>query len=172
LPVAVNLPAGTFSRGDLVSEIRRVLVDTGLPPALLELELTESAMVDDPQRAIEVFGELKALGVSIAIDDFGTGYSSLAHLRRFPIDVLKIDRSFVTNLGASDDELVIVSSIIGLAKSLRLKTVAEGIERESQATILRDLGCDQLQGYLFGRPLAPVDFLDRATKGRGRSVAA
>jgi diguanylate cyclase (GGDEF)-like protein/PAS domain S-box-containing protein len=159
LPVAVNLPAGAFAQGNVAQDVRAALADTGLPPALLELELTESAMVDDPQRAFDVFTELKALGVRILIDDFGTGYSSLAYLQRLPIDVLKIDRSFIVNLNASDDERVIVSTIIGLARSLKLRTVAEGIERETQRDILRDLGCDEFQGYLFGRPMAAEGFL-------------
>lgn len=168
LPVAVNLPAGTFTRRDLVRDVLQALADTGLPPHLLELELTESAMVDDPQLAIDVLGELKRHGVRTAIDDFGTGYSSLAYLRRFPIDVLKIDRSFVANLGTSDDELAIVTSIVGLARSLRLKTVAEGIENERQATILRGLGCDMFQGYLYGRPLPAAEFIERAAGSAAR----
>lgn len=161
LPVSVNLPASSFTRADLLSQVRRVLLETGLPAELLELELTESAMIDDPQRVSDICGELKAMGVRVAIDDFGTGYSSLAYLRRLPVDTLKIDRSFVSSLHVSDDDLVIVSSIIGLAKNLRLTIVAEGVERDSQVDALRKLGCDQLQGFLFSRPLPADEFAQR-----------
>ena len=162
LPVAVNLPAGAFARCDVVGDVRRALSNTGLQPELLELELTESAIIDDPQQAIDVLRELKALGIRLSIDDFGTGYSSLAYLRRLPVDTVKIDRSFVADINASDDELVIVTSIIALAGSLRLNTIAEGIEREAQAQVLRDLGCRQLQGFLFARPMEPSALLAMA----------
>jgi EAL domain-containing protein (putative c-di-GMP-specific phosphodiesterase class I) len=130
-----------------------VLASTGLSPELLTLELTESVLMQDAEAAIAMLAELKSLGVRLAIDDFGTGYSSLNYLRRFPIDELKIDRSFVASLDDGPTQSAVVLSILRLSETLQLETVAEGIEEPSQLAVLRDLGADLGQGYLFARPL-------------------
>ncbi|GGC02175.1 bifunctional diguanylate cyclase/phosphodiesterase [Pseudoduganella buxea] len=153
LRVAVNLSARQFAQRDLVQSVARVLADTGLPPHLLELELTESLFVDDVAQAVTLLHQLKALGVGLAIDDFGTGYSSLSYLRTFPIDVLKIDRSFVGQIAVDTDQAAIVISIIALAHNLQLKVIAEGVETAGQRDFLRAHGCDEVQGYFFSRPV-------------------
>jgi EAL domain-containing protein (putative c-di-GMP-specific phosphodiesterase class I) len=158
LRVAVNLSARQFTQKALEQSIAGMLAEVGLPPRLLELELTESMVMSDVEHAITILRNLKALGVHIAIDDFGTGYSSLAYLRRFPIDVLKIDQSFVKDLTVDADDAAIVRSIISLAHSLRLKVIAEGVETTEQLAFLRAHGCDQMQGYLFSRPLDAAAF--------------
>jgi EAL domain-containing protein (putative c-di-GMP-specific phosphodiesterase class I) len=151
--VAVNLSARQFYQQDLVATIADVLLETGLPPHLLELELTESMMMTDAAQSAEILGRLKALGVHLSIDDFGTGYSSLSYLKRFPIDLLKIDQSFVRDITVDPDDAAIVTSIISLAHSLRLEVIAEGVETEAQLAYLRTHGCDCMQGYYFSRPV-------------------
>jgi len=151
--VAVNLSARQFYQQDLVATIKSVLEETGIAPHLLELELTESMMMNDVEHAVKIMNELKALGVHLSIDDFGTGYSSLAYLKRFPIDLLKIDRSFVRDITVDPDDAAIVLSIISLAHSLRLKVIAEGVETEAQLAYLQEHGCDYMQGYYFSKPL-------------------
>ncbi len=158
LRLAVNLSARQFRQGGLLQSVREILAVTGLEPRFLELELTESMMMQDVDQAIATMGKLKALGLQLSIDDFGTGYSSLAHLRHFPIDVLKIDKSFVSDILYSADDAAIVQAIIALAHSLRLKVIAEGVETAQQLAFLRQHGCDQMQGYLFSRPLAAPAF--------------
>ncbi len=157
LPIAVNVSAAQFHGGDLVAEVKRVLDETGLEGQYLELELTESMLMDK-----DVVGEalagLRALGVRITIDDFGTGYSSLAYLQRYPIDKLKIDRSFIDDLGADADDRAIATAIINLAKTLRLTVLAEGVERPEQLDFLRAHGCDEFQGYLAGKPTPAEEF--------------
>jgi diguanylate cyclase (GGDEF)-like protein/PAS domain S-box-containing protein len=155
--VAVNLSARQFYQQDLVRTVNAALQDTGLPPELLEIELTESLVMTDVDRAIAVLRGLKALGVHIAIDDFGTGYSSLSYLKRFPIDVLKIDQSFVRDITTDADDAAIVSSIISLAHSLRLEVIAEGVETAEQLAYLREHGCEQVQGFYFSQPLPPEE---------------
>lgn len=151
--VAVNLSARQFYQHDLVATIEDVLDETGIAPHLLELELTESMMLTDVENAVAIMRSLKALGVHLSIDDFGTGYSSLSYLKRFPIDLLKIDRSFVSDVTADADDAAIVRSIISLAHSLRLKVIAEGVETEGQFAYLQRHGCDYMQGYFYSRPL-------------------
>ncbi|TWI69978.1 PAS domain S-box-containing protein/diguanylate cyclase (GGDEF)-like protein [Pseudoduganella lurida] len=158
LRVAVNLSARQFTQPDLVDDVARVLAETGLPPASLELELTESLFVDDVARAVDLLHQLKALGVALSIDDFGTGYSSLSYLRTFPIDVLKIDRSFVNDIASDGDDAAIVVSIIALAHNLKLRVIAEGVETAAQLDFLREHGCDEMQGYHFSRPLPVAEF--------------
>jgi EAL domain-containing protein (putative c-di-GMP-specific phosphodiesterase class I) len=158
LRVAVNLSARQFTQKALAQSIADVLRATGLAPHLLELELTESMVMNDVDSAVTILGTLKNLGVQIAIDDFGTGYSSLSYLRRFPIDVLKIDQSFVNDLAIDPDAAAIVAAVITLAHSLRLEVIAEGVETLEQLDFLRDHGCDQMQGYYFGRPLNAAEF--------------
>ena len=153
LHTAINLSARQFAETDLVQVIAAALMRSGLPPSSLEIELTESLVMADVDHAIGVLRELKTLGVQLSIDDFGTGYSSLSYLKRFPIDVLKIDRSFVNDITTDSDDAAIVSSIISLAHSLRLKVVAEGVETAEQLEYLRQHGCDLMQGYYFSKPL-------------------
>ena len=156
LRIAVNLSARQFSDPDLLTSIAQALEQTGLPPANLEIELTESLFMSDVDLAVELLHGMKALGVTLSIDDFGTGYSSLSYLRRFPIDVLKIDRSFVTDIASEADDRAIVISIIALAHNLKLRVIAEGVETLGQLDFLRGHGCDEMQGFYFSRPL-PAD---------------
>jgi diguanylate cyclase (GGDEF)-like protein/PAS domain S-box-containing protein len=158
LRMAVNLSARQFTQPDLAERIAEVLEETGLPPACLELELTESVFMNDVAQAVGLLHNLKALGVTLSIDDFGTGYSSLSYLRSLPIDVLKIDRSFVNDIATDEDDEAIVVSIIALAHNLKLRVVAEGVESREQLEYLRRHDCDQIQGYYFSRPVAPLQF--------------
>jgi diguanylate cyclase (GGDEF)-like protein/PAS domain S-box-containing protein len=158
LRVAVNLSARQFTGKDLLASVAGALDESGLAPRYLELELTESMVMSDVDSAITILRRLKELGVHIAIDDFGTGYSSLSYLRRFPIDVLKIDQSFVSDIALGADGAAIVVSIISLAHSLRLKVIAEGVETAGQLAFLHEHGCDEVQGYLFSRPVGALAF--------------
>ncbi|WIM06518.1 MAG: PAS domain S-box protein [Candidatus Nitricoxidivorans perseverans] len=151
--MAVNVSALQFEHGDLVATVQAVLAETGLPAERLELEVTESVLMHDPAAASRILESLKSMGVSIAVDDFGTGYSSLSYLRRFPVDVLKIDRSFVAEIGADADAAAIVHAIVSMAHVLGIHVVAEGIETPEQQDYLRDCHCDLAQGYLTGRPV-------------------
>ena len=169
--VKVNLSARQISHPDLVGTVERVLRDTELPAGRLTLEITESALMHDARSALRVLRALKDLGVSLAIDDFGTGYSSLSYLQRFPLDVLKVDKSFVSELGVDPGGAGIVSAVLGLAKSLGLEVVAEGVETDAQLTELRRLGCDFAQGYLFSRPVPAAEFA-RLVAGRAAAAAA
>ncbi len=162
LVVAVNLSAQQFRRGDIVDTVRRALARSGVPPALLELELTESLLLQDTAGVMETLHSLKRLGVLLSIDDFGTGYSSLAYLKKLAVDKLKIDQSFVRDLSVDADDEAIVKAVIQLGHALQLHVVAEGVETESQLAFLRRHGCDQAQGYLITRPLPAADFRDFA----------
>jgi len=153
MAIAVNLSARQFQQQNLTRQVAAVLKDTGLSPHLLELELTESLMMHSPEEAIRTLDQLRALGVRVSIDDFGTGYSSLSYLKRFPIDKLKIDRSFVQEIAAGHGDEAIVIAIITLAHSLNLQVVAEGVETDRQLAFLRAHQCDSLQGHLFYPPL-------------------
>jgi EAL domain-containing protein (putative c-di-GMP-specific phosphodiesterase class I)/CheY-like chemotaxis protein len=153
LPVAVNLSSRQFQQADLDIRIAKIVRDTGVDPKLLELELTESLLMDDPLQAERTLQTLKGYGMRLSVDDFGTGYSSLAYLKRFPLDALKIDRAFIRDCISDPDDATIALAIIGLAHSLKLKVVAEGVETEAQLNFLRSHGCDQIQGYYFARPL-------------------
>jgi len=157
LPISVNVSAAQFHRGDLVAEVKRVLEQTGLEGRYLELELTESMLMDKDVVGAALAG-LRALGVKITIDDFGTGYSSLSYLKRLPIDKLKIDRSFIDDLGTDADDRAIAIAIINLAKTLKLTALAEGVERQEQLDFLRAHGCDEFQGYLAGNPVPAEEF--------------
>jgi len=158
LRVAVNVSPRQFKSGDLVGFVEDTLRQTGVAAESLELEITEGMMMDDVERASATLARLKELGVSIAIDDFGTGYSSLAYLKRFPVHRLKVDQSFVRGLTTDRDDAAIVKAVIQLGHSLRLKVIAEGVETDEQLAALRDLGCDEAQGYLFCRPVPPDEF--------------
>jgi diguanylate cyclase (GGDEF)-like protein len=154
--VAVNLSARQFLDGGLVIEIAHALAQTGLPPDLLELEITESMMMAQPERAAETLLEIRSMGVHISIDDFGTGYSSLARLKKFPIGSVKIDRSFIRDVADDPDDASIVSAVIAMAHNLRLNVVAEGVETAEQFAFLRERNCDEVQGYLVSRPVPPA----------------
>jgi diguanylate cyclase (GGDEF)-like protein/PAS domain S-box-containing protein len=158
LRVAVNLSARQFAHDDLHASIVRALEETGLAPELLELEITESLTMENPEHAAALLKKLKALGVRLAIDDFGTGYSSLGYLKRFPIDTVKIDRSFIRDIPHDEDDVAITQAVIAMAHSLRLKVIAEGVETGEQLAFLRAHGCDEAQGYLFGAPMLADDF--------------
>ncbi len=152
--VAVNVSSRLFSRGDLDRQVAQVLSETGLDPVFLELEVTESAVMEDPEQAIEQLHRLRELGLSLAIDDFGTGYSSLLRLKSMPVQKLKIDQGFVAGLPGDDDDIAIVRAVIALASSLGMHVLAEGIEHASQASFLLSNGCQLGQGYWFARPMA------------------
>ncbi|CAN1604684.1 diguanylate cyclase [Pseudomonas mediterranea] len=151
--VSVNISARQFSDGQLGTRIANILRSTGLSPACLELELTESILMREVSEAMQILAGLKNLGLSIAVDDFGTGYSSLNYLKQFPIDVLKIDRTFVDGLPSGEQDAQIARAIIAMAHSLNLAVIAEGVETHEQLDFLREHGCDEVQGYLFGRPM-------------------
>lgn len=156
--VAVNLSPRQFRQADLVERIAAILAETGADPAGLELEITESAAMHNPDEAVAALRRLRAMGVSLAIDDFGTGYSSLSHLKRFPIDTLKIDRSFVQGIPGDGDDTAIVRAIVAMAGGLRLAVLAEGVESEAQRAFLETLGCASAQGWLYGRPQPAAAF--------------
>jgi predicted signal transduction protein with EAL and GGDEF domain len=151
--IAVNISAKQFGQANLVSQIGQILSETGLAPEALRLELTESVTMRDEERTTRILSELRKLGVCLCIDDFGTGYSSLSYLRRFALDILKIDRSFVTDMLNNGESQEIVKTILSLGRNLRMKVVAEGVETREQMTLLKSLGCEFAQGYLFSRPL-------------------
>ena len=153
VPVAVNLSAIEFRQRNLVQDITAILAASGLAPQYLEIELTESVLMEPGDAAFETLAALKALGVMLSIDDFGTGYSSLAYLKRYPIDKLKIDRSFVHDIPGDGDDVAITTAIVQMARSLKLLTVAEGVETPDQVALLQKLGCDEYQGYLISRPV-------------------
>jgi diguanylate cyclase (GGDEF)-like protein/PAS domain S-box-containing protein len=157
LPIAVNLSARQFQQQDLCAVIGKMLHEHGVAARFIELEITESAAMQNPQASIATLQELKAMGLRLAIDDFGTGYSSLSYLKRLPVDTVKIDRSFVTDLATNPDDASIAQAIITMAHTLSLKVVAEGVETASQLSFLSAHGCDQMQGYYFSKPLPEGD---------------
>ncbi len=163
--MSVNLSPRQFKDPMLLDDIADVLQQTGMAPELLELEITESMIAHNLEQAAEMAAAIKRLGVRLAIDDFGTGYSSLAQLKRFPIDTLKVDRSFIRDLDDSDDDRVIAQTIISLGKALDVSVVAEGVETEAQYTFLRDNACDEMQGYYFGKPCHPDAFAEHLSGG-------
>lgn len=165
---SVNLSPAQFRQGDIVATVRDALTESGLPSDCLTLEITEGTLMHDPAETEALLGRLRELGVSISVDDFGTGYSSLAYLKRFPLSTLKIDRSFVSELDRDANDLAIVSAILGLAKELDLKVVAEGVETEAQLAILAGKGCDMIQGYLLGRPVSAEEFTNKIGSGEWR----
>ncbi|MFI4939338.1 MAG: EAL domain-containing protein [Burkholderiales bacterium] len=158
VPVAVNLSAVQFKRGQVLQTIGDAIRVSGLETRHIEFELTESVVMSDPAAAANILQALKEMGVKLSLDDFGTGYSSLAYLKRFPFDIVKIDRAFVTDITSNPEDAAIASAIIGIAHSLRMKVVAEGVETEEQLKFLRNSRCDEMQGYFFSRPIPAVDF--------------
>jgi diguanylate cyclase (GGDEF)-like protein/PAS domain S-box-containing protein len=161
VPVAVNVSAVQFRQENFSKLIDRVLRETGLAPEYLELELTESLLLSNADVMFSVLRDLRAMGLKLAIDDFGTGYSSLSYLRRFPVGKLKIDRSFIRDVAVNPDDAAITTAIIGMAKSLNLKVIAEGVEDEAQVSFLRAHQCDESQGYYFSKPLAVDKVADK-----------
>jgi EAL domain-containing protein (putative c-di-GMP-specific phosphodiesterase class I) len=153
--VAVNLSPLQFRSGNLLSIVTDALRHSGLPPRRLELEITETLLLEKSAQVLATLHALRALGVRISMDDFGTGYSSLSYLRSFPFDKIKIDQSFVRDVAAAGESSLIVRAIIGLSRSLGMQTTAEGVETEEQLARLRAEGCDEVQGYLFGMPSLP-----------------
>jgi EAL domain-containing protein (putative c-di-GMP-specific phosphodiesterase class I) len=157
LRIAVNISARQFKQDTFVDLVKSILDESALPPACLELELTESTIMEHASRNIQALQDLKNLGVKLSIDDFGTGYSSLSYLKHFPIDRLKIDRSFVREISTDGDDAAIVEAIIVMAHTLKLDVVAEGVEEEEQLKFLNSRKCDMFQGYLLSRPLSVTD---------------
>jgi EAL domain-containing protein (putative c-di-GMP-specific phosphodiesterase class I) len=165
IAVSVNVSANQLSRSNFVDRVRRLLQETGIDPTLIELEVTESVIIEGGGEAQEALHQLAALGVGIAIDDFGTGYSGLAYLKRLPIDTVKIDQSFVRDLTVDPEDAAIVTAIVAMARSLGVDVIAEGVETEEQLEELKRLGCHRAQGYLLARPMtasAAIKFLDRS----------
>jgi EAL domain-containing protein (putative c-di-GMP-specific phosphodiesterase class I) len=158
--VAVNLPAGPFIDGTLMRSVREALEATGIDPASLELEITESMMVGNVRNARAILSGLRKMGIRIAIDDFGTGYSSLSQLKTLPVDIIKIDRAFITDVPGDEIDEAIAIAIIAMGKSMRATVVAEGVEMEAQLDFLRVRGCDQIQGYYFSKPLPAGQFAE------------
>ncbi|MEK7207620.1 MAG: EAL domain-containing protein [Pseudomonadota bacterium] len=159
LRISVNLSMRQFRSGSLIASVQRALADSGLPPHCLELELTESVLVEDTEQALDLMRELKKIGVYLSIDDFGTGYSSLNYLRHFPIDLLKIDGSFIRDVNRSQSDAAITTAIAAMAKSLGLGILAEGVETREQVRFLRTIGCHEMQGFLFSKPVPGERFL-------------
>ncbi len=160
LRVAVNVSGHQLRQHNLISIVKNVLNETGLPPEWLEIEITESVIMQHAEKNIQTLRELKDLGIQIAIDDFGTGYSSLNYLKRFPIDKLKIDRSFISDLSTDSDDMAITTAIIAVAHSLKLKVIAEGVETAEQLKFLKNKQCDEIQGYYFHRPMPVKAFAE------------
>jgi len=164
VPVAVNLSPKQFRRRDLDAQIGDALARAGLSAEFLELEITESCLMENPEDAVRVMRNLRSAGLRISIDDFGTGYSSLSYLTRLPLSALKIDRSFVRDADSSAESASIVRAVIDMAQNLRLTVIAEGVETEQQAGFLRRHGCDQAQGYFYGRPVAAEKIGERLVR--------
>jgi diguanylate cyclase len=156
----VNCSALNLGREELLKEVRDALSSSGVAAQRLELEVTENALMGNINRAVALLQQIRELGVSLSIDDFGTGYSSLAYLKRLPLDTLKIDRSFIQDVPASRQDMEIIQAVIGMAHTLHLKVVAEGVETPQQLAFLQEHGCDYLQGYLLSRPLPLLQLLD------------
>lgn len=168
--MGVNISALQFQRQDLPRLVEELLLKNGIQPEFLELEITESAIMEDVERTIQTLNRISALGVKLSIDDFGTGYSSLSYLRRFPVKTLKIDRSFVNSLGENDSDAAIVHAIIAMAHSLKLNVIAEGLETGVQLSIMHQLRCNEMQGFLFSRPLPAEEMTELLRLGKRLQV--
>jgi len=171
LRMAVNVSARHFRQADFVARVIQILNETGLDPGYLELELTETSIMQNAETGSQLLEQIRELGVKVAIDDFGTGYSSLSYLKRLPIDTVKLDRSFVTGASTDPDDAALVMAVVTLAHNLRLKVIAEGVETEEQLKFLRLLRCDEGQGYFFARPAA-ADLIEPIITGGGFAAQA
>ena len=167
----MNLSARQFEQPNLVEVVSQILEETGLEASYLELEVTESFLMGDVQRSVNTLEQLRELGISLALDDFGTGYSSLNYLKRFPVTMLKIDRSFVQDVTSNPDSAAVTDAIIALAKSLRLNITAEGIETQEQLEYLQRRGCEEGQGFYFSRPV-PADAIAQMLKESSQQMEA
>jgi EAL domain-containing protein (putative c-di-GMP-specific phosphodiesterase class I)/ActR/RegA family two-component response regulator len=172
LTVAVNLSARQFRLKEITATIGQILRETGLDPRYLELEITESLVMQNVDRVTATLKELRGMGIPVAMDDFGTGYSSLSYLKRFPFDTLKIDQSFVRDITSDPDSAAIAKTVIAMAHSLHLKVVAEGVETEGQLQYLRSHACDEMQGYYFSRPVPAAEFGEMLRGGRQLQLVA
>ena len=173
LRTAVNISGGQFRQQNFVEMVAAILKDSGLEASCLELELTESMVMTNASATVELLRELKSMGVSLSIDDFGTGYSSLSYLKHFPIDRVKIDRSFVRDIASNPDDAAIAGAIIVMSHSMNLKVTAEGVEHQDQLDILSSHGCDEIQGFLLTPPLTAEEltrFLDRTKPDKGSAL--
>jgi diguanylate cyclase (GGDEF)-like protein/PAS domain S-box-containing protein len=170
LQIAVNLSPAQFMHGDVVSLVHSILLETGLAPGRLELEITEGVLIEDFDRGLALLRRLKALGVRISMDDFGSGYSSLSYLQAFPFDKIKIDRAFVINVGRNPQSAAIIRAVIGLCHGLEMSVVAEGVETEEQLRFLADEGCDAVQGYFLGKPLPIANYSALIGRGGGNTM--
>jgi EAL domain-containing protein (putative c-di-GMP-specific phosphodiesterase class I) len=168
--VGVNLSPSQFQSTDLATVVAETLETTGLTPSLLELEVTEDILLLDEERVLDTFSRIRALGARIVFDDFGTGYASLSYLKKFPLDGLKIDRTFVLELLADSGDAAIVGSTIGLSRQLGLSVIAEGIENRATADLLISMGCEEGQGYFFGRPM-PAQAFESKFRAAGEATA-
>jgi EAL domain-containing protein (putative c-di-GMP-specific phosphodiesterase class I) len=156
--MAVNISGRQLEKREVLGAVANALINTQVPADHLELEITESVVMENAEDMISVFHELKKMNVHLAIDDFGTGYSSLAYLKRFPVDTIKVDRSFIQDIPGDSEDVAIVTGVIAMAKGLGLKVVAEGVENVSQQEFLKEKGCDYIQGYYLSEPLPPDEF--------------
>ena len=166
LTLSVNLSSVQFRQADLPERVSAILWEARMPPDLLELELTEGTAMANPESAVAVMNDLHARGIRMSIDDFGTGYSSLSYLKKFKINKIKIDQSFVRDITSDPDDKAIVGAIIKMADNLNMATLAEGVETQAQLDYLREQGCNQVQGYFFSRPLPPDQFIEFVEENR------
>ncbi|MFZ6673128.1 putative bifunctional diguanylate cyclase/phosphodiesterase [Undibacterium sp. Xuan67W] len=165
--IAVNISAIEFRRHDFIDVVRAILTETGLRPECLQLEITESVLMREAESSIAILKQLKDMGVQLAVDDFGTGYSSLSYLNQFPIDVLKIDKSFVHDIGSVKGNGIIASAVIAMGNSLKQKVIAEGVEDQAQLVFLKEQNCEEGQGYIFCHPVAAEKFTTLLRRGVG-----
>jgi EAL domain-containing protein (putative c-di-GMP-specific phosphodiesterase class I)/ActR/RegA family two-component response regulator len=172
VPVGINVAAPQFAQQHIDQLVMRAIEAADIEAHTLDLELTESLSMADPQASVPLMHQLKTIGVSLSIDDFGTGYSNLAYLRRFPIDTLKIDQSFVAHLASGPEELAIAAAIVGLARALDIRSLAEGVETKAQLRLLASLGCDAIQGYYFSRPVPGPEVARMLAEGRMLDLSA
>jgi EAL domain-containing protein (putative c-di-GMP-specific phosphodiesterase class I) len=170
--MAVNISAMQLREGTFVDSVFAILKETGLDPKFLEVELTESVLMKHAESTASILKALKARGVQVAVDDFGTGYSSLSYLRKFPIDALKIDQSFVSQITTVPDETIIVKAVVSMGRSLKLRVVAEGVETQEQLAFLQAHQCDEAQGYFFSRPVPPQQFAKLLKSGITKAASA
>jgi diguanylate cyclase len=169
IPVAVNISATEFRNDGYIADLKAILTDVRLEPRYLEIELTETVLMQHSHTTASMLQALKAMGVRLALDDFGTGYSSLSYLRRFPLDALKIDRSFVQEIDGDSSEAPIIKAVIDMAKSIKLRVIAEGVETSEQFSFLRGRSCDEGQGYYFSPPVVAEQFSELLKSGVGRN---